>query len=114
MSAASATNSPLANSSTPSSSVVVTTTSTTTTVTTASAAISNSTTSTTTVATLAQQPTNVNFKVRLDVPLMNSEQLYPTPSMKDNLSFDVEFDLRLTGCELIQTAGRLLKLPQVT
>jgi hypothetical protein len=114
MSAVSATNSPLANSSTPPATVVVTTTSTTTastTATTATSAISASNTSTTTTTVL--QPANVNFKVRLDVPLMTSEQLYPTPSMKDNLPFDVEFDLRLTGCELIQTAGRLLKLPQV-
>lgn len=32
--------------------------------------------------------------------------------MNDSLPFDVEFDLRLVGCELIQTSGRLLKLPQ--
>lgn len=32
--------------------------------------------------------------------------------MADSLPFEVEFDLRLVGCELIQTTGRLLKLPQ--
>jgi len=32
--------------------------------------------------------------------------------MADQLPFDTEFDLRLVGCELIQTSGRLLKLPQ--
>jgi hypothetical protein len=52
-------------------------------------------------------------KVSLEIPLMKPEQLYPTPSMSDNLSYDVEFDLRLIGCELIQTGGRLLKLSQV-
>lgn len=53
-------------------------------------------------------------KVSLDIPLMRPEQLYPTPSMSDNLPYEVEFDLRLVGCELIQTGGRLLKLPQVS
>lgn len=84
-------------------------TSTTTTVTT-----TTTTTVTTTSTTTVAAPTLVNFKVSLDVPLMKSEQLYPTPSLKDNLPFDVEFDLRLTGCELIQLSGRLLLLPQVT
>ncbi len=56
----------------------------------------------------------VNFKISLEVPLMTPDKLYPTPSMKENLPFEVEFDLRLMGCELIQTAGRLLKLPQVS
>jgi hypothetical protein len=54
-----------------------------------------------------------SLKVNLVIPLMSPDKLYPTPSMKDNLPFDVEFDLRLTGCQLIQTAGRLLKFPQV-
>ena len=53
------------------------------------------------------------LKVSLEMPLLRADQLYPTPSMNDSLPFDVEFDLRLVGCELIQTAGRLLKLPQV-
>ena len=50
--------------------------------------------------------------VSLETPLFKAEQLYPTPSMADNLAFVDEFDLRLVGCELIQTAGRLLKLSQ--
>lgn len=43
------------------------------------------------------------------------DKLYPnpTPSMLDGLPYDVEYDLRLIGCELIQTACLLLKLPQV-
>jgi hypothetical protein len=50
--------------------------------------------------------------VSLEIPLFTHEKLYPTPSMSDHLPFEVEFDLRVVGCELIQTAGRLLKLPQ--
>ena len=52
--------------------------------------------------------------VSLDIPLLSPEKLYPTPSIVDGLPYEVEFDLRLTGCELIQTTGRLLKLPQVS
>ncbi|CAF3893874.1 unnamed protein product [Rotaria sp. Silwood1] len=46
--------------------------------------------------------------------LLPSEKLYPnpTPSTIEGLPWDVEYDLRLTGCELIQTASLLLKLPQ--
>ena len=62
----------------------------------------------------SKETPQVNFKISLEVPLMTPDRLYPTPSMKDNLPFEVEFDLRLMGCELIQTAGRLLKLPQVS
>ena len=55
----------------------------------------------------------INLKVSLSMELLPNEKLYPTPSMSDSLAFEDEFDLRLIGCELIQTAGRLLKLPQV-
>ena len=51
--------------------------------------------------------------ISLETPILPKEKLYPTPSMKDGLKYEDEFDLRLTGCELIQTSGRLLKLPQV-
>lgn len=37
----------------------------------------------------------------------------PTPSEADGLDRETETDLRILGCELIQTAGILLKLPQV-
>jgi hypothetical protein len=53
------------------------------------------------------------YKISLEIPIMTPDKLYPTPSMSDNLPYDVEFDLRLVGCELIQTAGQLLKMPQV-
>lgn len=72
--------------------------------------LTTTTSSTTTTATSSN--TQPLIKVSLDVPLMTKEQLYPTPSMKDHIPYDVEFDLRLLGCELIQTSGRLLKLPQ--
>ena len=47
--------------------------------------------------------------------ILPPEKLYPqsTPSMNEGLPWDIEYDLRLIGCELIQTACLLLKLPQV-
>ena len=62
----------------------------------------------TTITTPPQPIVNVS----LEIQLLSADKLYPTPSMADNLPFEIEFDLRLVGCELIQTAGRLLKLPQ--
>merc|ERR1719228_813116 len=41
------------------------------------------------------------------------EKLSPTPSSLHGMSQAVEDDLRNLGCDLIQTAGKLLKLPQV-
>lgn len=49
----------------------------------------------------------------LDNVLLPEEKLSPTPSMLDGLNSEIEQDLRVLGCELIQTAGILLKLPQV-
>ncbi|XP_017771572.1 PREDICTED: cyclin-L1 [Nicrophorus vespilloides] len=45
--------------------------------------------------------------------LLPEEKLASTPSQIDGLDADTETDLRIYGCELIQTAGILLKLPQV-
>lgn len=45
--------------------------------------------------------------------LLPEEKLSPTPSKVDGLDCETESDLRVLGCELIQTAGILLKLPQV-
>jgi hypothetical protein len=70
--------------------------------------VNNGTTATTTNTALP-----INLKISLKMELLPNEKLYPTPSMQDGLLFEDEFDLRLIGCELIQTAGRLLKLPQV-
>lgn len=45
--------------------------------------------------------------------LLPDEKLNSTPSHLDGLDAETETDLRILGCELIQTAGILLKLPQV-
>jgi len=74
--------------------------------------------STTTTATVTdhdrhilKQPTKV--MLTLSNVLLPKEKLTSTPSMIDGLDFDTEVDLRIVGCEWIQTAGILLKLPQV-
>lgn len=46
--------------------------------------------------------------------LLPEEKLNSTPSHLDGLDAETETDLRILGCELIQTAGILLKLPQVS
>jgi hypothetical protein len=51
--------------------------------------------------------------ISLENILLPEEKLSPTPSMCDGLNADAETDLRILGCELIQTCGNLLKLPQV-
>lgn len=57
-----------------------------------------------------------NVVLTLSNVILPPEKLYPnpTPSMLEGLPWDVEYDLRLIGCELIQTACLLLKLPQVS
>ncbi|XP_066153789.1 cyclin-L1 [Euwallacea fornicatus] len=54
-----------------------------------------------------------NVLLTLKNQLLPEEKLVDTPSQNDGLSLDAETDLRIYGCELIQTAGILLKLPQV-
>ncbi|KAM4693029.1 cyclin-L1 [Discoglossus pictus] len=49
----------------------------------------------------------------IDNSLIPEERLSPTPSMLDGLDLHYETDLRILGCELIQGAGILLRLPQV-
>ncbi|XP_018121227.1 cyclin-L1 [Xenopus laevis] len=49
----------------------------------------------------------------IDYSLIPEERLSPTPSMSDGLDLNTETDLRILGCELIQSAGILLRLPQV-
>lgn len=51
--------------------------------------------------------------ITLDNVLLPKEKLTPTPSSIDGLDEETEKDLRISGCELIQTSGILLKLPQV-
>lgn len=59
------------------------------------------------------QPKKTKVVLALDNSLIPPERLYPTPSMKDGLSYEDEIDLRILGCELIQSGGILLRLPQV-
>lgn len=67
----------------------------------------------------SQNPTKLSTKPYGKVTLTLKNQLLPedklsiTPSQSDGLDSDTETDLRIYGCELIQTAGILLKLPQV-
>ena len=49
----------------------------------------------------------------LDNCIIPTERLLETPSIKDGMNHDLETDLRIVGCEYIQSAGLLLKLPQV-
>ena len=49
----------------------------------------------------------------LDNMIIPNERLLNTPSSKDGVSHELEVDLRIVGCEYIQSAGLLLKLPQV-
>ncbi|KAI8989585.1 cyclin-like protein [Pilobolus umbonatus] len=52
-------------------------------------------------------------RVLLNNPLASLEQLEVTVSRKDGISEELEEDLRNYGAELIESAGILLKLPQV-
>lgn len=49
----------------------------------------------------------------LDNVIIPTERLRNTPSLKDGCSHELEVDLRIVGCEYIQTAGILLRMPQV-
>ena len=51
--------------------------------------------------------------ISLENCLLPEERLSTTPSSLDGLDPETEMDLRILGCELIQTAGILLRLPQV-
>ena len=52
-------------------------------------------------------------QLTLDNCIVPNERLYNTPSSKDGCPHDLEVQLRIVGCEYIQTAGVLLCLPQV-
>lgn len=54
-------------------------------------------------------------KIRLDIwnSVLPLDKLSQTPSQKDGLSADLEFQIRSLGCDHIQVAGKLLGLPQV-
>ncbi|KAI9363654.1 cyclin-like protein [Pilaira anomala] len=53
------------------------------------------------------------MSIALNNPLASLEQLEVTISRKDGVSEELEEDLRNLGSELIESAGILLKLPQV-
>ena len=50
----------------------------------------------------------------LDNCIIPKERLCNTPSSKDGMTRSTEVDIRIKGCECIQAAGVLLKLPQVS
>lgn len=52
--------------------------------------------------------------ITLENCLLPETTLRFTPSMSSGLDADTETELRVTGCELIQAAGILLRLPQVS
>lgn len=47
-------------------------------------------------------------------PLASVEQIYAPPSRQDGVPAELEGDLRVVGCMLIQEAGVMLSLPQST
>ena len=52
-------------------------------------------------------------KISLENLILPDYRLYPTPSMSEGLDSRTEWHLRRLGCDFIQHAGILLKLPQV-
>ncbi|XP_028166857.1 cyclin-L1 [Ostrinia nubilalis] len=78
---------------------------------TATAAPSTAKSSTTTVA----KPQKNYGKIVLTLYncLLPESAFKETPSQADGLDIETETDLRILGCEMIQTAGILLRLPQV-
>ncbi|XP_043917808.1 cyclin-L1-like isoform X1 [Protopterus annectens] len=54
-----------------------------------------------------------SVEITLKNCVIPEERVQFTASMVDGLDLEVETDLRIVGCELIQAAGILLKLPQV-
>lgn len=55
-----------------------------------------------------------SVSLSLENCFISEEKLRDTPSRKDGVSPSLEADLRIVGCEYIQSAGLLLRLPQVT
>lgn len=48
-----------------------------------------------------------------DNAIIPNERLCNTPSAKNGCPSDLEIDIRIEGCDQIQSAGRFLNLPQV-
>lgn len=51
--------------------------------------------------------------ISLENSIIPEEALENTPSRKDGIPESLEMDLRVVGCDYIQSAGLLLKLPQM-
>ena len=51
--------------------------------------------------------------MNLENVLIPEEKIHNPPSILDGLSEETDAYLRILGCEMIQTAGFLLQLPQV-
>ncbi|KAF5898644.1 cyclin-L1 isoform X1, partial [Clarias magur] len=77
------------------------------------AANSSTTAATTNEGILIGDKVYSEVSLTIDNSLIPEEKLSPTPSMLDGLDLHTETDLRILGCELIQSAGILLRLPQV-
>lgn len=54
-----------------------------------------------------------SVEISLENCIIPETKLEKTPSVVDGLNIEIETDLRIVGCEYVQTAGILLKLPQV-
>lgn len=76
-----------------------------------------STTSTTQTTEGQKMAPSKSVVVKLDLEnwVLPPERLRPSPSQshKEGMDMDTELDLRILGCDLIQNAGIMLKLPQV-
>ena len=79
----------------------------------ASAVIGTTAPATATAPQPVQRPYG-KIVLTLENCLLPEVKLDQTPSQNDGLDRETETDLRILGCELIQTAGILLKLPQVS
>lgn len=62
-----------------------------------------------------ESPANNGLRVELTLEdcILPPDRLASTPSRAHGLSHEDETDLRILGCELIQSSGILLRLPQV-
>ncbi len=52
--------------------------------------------------------------MNLDNFIIPEDKLFDTPSREDGCPKELEVDLRTAGCDQIQLAGRILKLPQAS
>jgi len=64
-------------------------------------------------ATVPPEPRHGRVILQISNSVLPLEKLTPTPSYQDGMTAEIETDLRNIGCDLIQTAGKLLRLPQV-